>query len=37
MQIFTTIWTFIVNNIITQPAYFIGLIVLIGYVLLKKP
>lgn len=37
MQILNTIWSFIVNNIITQPAYFIGLIVLLGYVLLKKP
>lgn len=37
MQFLTSIWTFIVNNIITQPAYFIGLIVLLGYVLLKKP
>jgi len=37
MEFLNTIWTFIVNNIITQPAYFIGLIVLLGYVLLKKP
>ena len=37
MQVLNTIWTFIVNNIITQPAYFIGLIVLLGYILLKKP
>jgi len=37
MEVLNTIWTFIVNNIITQPAYFIGLIVLLGYVLLKKP
>ena len=25
------------TNILTQPAYFIGLIVFIGYLLLKKP
>ena len=37
MEILNTVWTFIVSNIITQPAYFIGLIVLIGYILLKKP
>ena len=37
MEVLNTIWTFIVNNIITQPAYFIGLIVLLGYILLKKP
>jgi PTS system ascorbate-specific IIC component len=37
MEILNTIWTFIVSNIITQPAYFIGLIVLLGYILLKKP
>ena len=37
MEILNTIWTFIVSNIITQPAYFIGLIVLLGYILLEKP
>ncbi len=37
MEVLKTIWTFIVDNIITQPAYFIGVIVLLGYVLLKKP
>ncbi len=37
MAFLTTIWEFIVKNIITQPAYFIGLIVLIGYILLRKP
>jgi len=31
------IWEFIVTNIITQPAYFIGIIVVLGYILLKKP
>ncbi|MCT1796872.1 PTS ascorbate transporter subunit IIC [Helcococcus kunzii] len=37
MDILLNIWKFIVNNIITQPAYFIGFMVLIGYILLKKP
>ena len=32
-----TVWGFFASNILTQPAYFIGLIVLIGYILLKKP
>jgi PTS system ascorbate-specific IIC component len=31
------VWAYFANNILTQPAYFIGLIVLIGYVLLRKP
>ena len=30
-------WKFFQNNILTQPAFFIGFIVLIGYMLLKKP
>lgn len=30
-------WTFFADNILTQPAYFIGLIVFIGYLLLRKP
>lgn len=37
MQFLLTIWEFIVNNIITQPAYFIGIIVVVGYLLLQKP
>lgn len=37
MQFLLNIWEFIVNNIITQPAYFIGIIVVIGYLLMKKP
>ena len=32
-----TVWDFFATNILTQPAYFIGLIVFIGYLLLKKP
>jgi PTS system ascorbate-specific IIC component len=30
-------WTFFDRNILTQPAYFIGLMVLVGYILLKRP
>lgn len=29
-------WTYFASNILTQPAYFIGLIVFIGYMLLRK-
>lgn len=36
MAILMNIWTFIANNILTQPAFFIGLIVVIGYILLRK-
>lgn len=31
------VWSFFANNILTQPAYMIGFIVLIGYLLEKKP
>lgn len=37
MDFLMNIWNFFATNILTQPAYFIGLIVLIGYVLLRKP
>ena len=37
MEFIMSIWEFFANNILTQPAYFIGLIVFIGYILLKKP
>ena len=37
MEILMGIWTWIANNILTQPAYFIGVIVVLGYALLKKP
>lgn len=30
-------WTYFAQNILTQPQYFIGLMVVIGYALLKKP
>lgn len=32
-----SIWEFFAKNILTQPAYFIGLIVVIGYLLLRRP
>lgn len=37
LQFLQSAWEFFGKNILTQPAYFIGLIVVIGYVLLKKP
>ncbi len=37
MQVLSNIWTFFVQNILTQPAMFIGLMVLVGYALLRKP
>lgn len=36
MNILLTIWTFFYSNILTKPAFFIGFMVLIGYILLKK-
>lgn len=32
-----SIWNFFATNILTQPAYFIGLMVFVGYMLLRKP
>lgn len=37
MQIVFKIWTYFAQNILTQPAFFIGFIVLFGYALLRKP
>lgn len=37
MTFLYNVWVFFATNILTQPAYFIGLIVFIGYLLLKKP
>lgn len=37
MDILMSIWSWIADNILTQPAYFIGVIVVLGYALLKKP
>lgn len=36
MEFLLNMWAFFANNILKQPAYFIGLMVLIGYILLKK-
>jgi len=37
MSFLITVWEFFVNNILTKPQYFIGLITLVGYLLLKRP
>ena len=37
MDILMNIWTYFATNILQQPAFMIGLIVMIGYILLKKP
>lgn len=37
MEFILSIWGFFAENILTQPAYFIGLIVFVGYLLLRKP
>ncbi|MEG0176989.1 PTS ascorbate transporter subunit IIC [Anaerorhabdus sp.] len=37
MEFLMSIWSYFATNILTQPAYFIGIIVLIGYLLLRKP
>lgn len=37
MEIVLGIWKFFLDNILTQPAFFIGFMVFVGYVLLKKP
>ena len=37
MNVLTTIWNFFEVNILTQPAFFVGLIVLLGYALLRRP
>lgn len=37
MEFLSSVWEFFVNNILTKPHFLIGLIVFIGYVLLKKP
>ena len=37
MDAIVNIWSFFQNNILTQPAFFVGLIVFIGYILLKRP
>ncbi|MBR2067859.1 MAG: PTS ascorbate transporter subunit IIC [Solobacterium sp.] len=37
MEFLKSIWMFFQSNILTQPAFFVGFLVLIGYLLLKKP
>lgn len=37
MEILMKIWTYFATNILQQPAFMIGLIVALGYILLKKP
>lgn len=37
MDILMKIWSYFATNILQQPAWMIGLIVLLGYILLKKP
>lgn len=37
MNVLLGIWGFFQNNILTKPAFFVGFIVLLGYLLLKKP
>ncbi|MBQ3105415.1 MAG: PTS ascorbate transporter subunit IIC [Lachnospiraceae bacterium] len=37
MDIVMTVWSFFATNILQQPAWMIGLMVLLGYVLLKRP
>ncbi len=37
MEIILSIWEFFQTNILTQPAFFVGILVFIGYLLLKKP
>lgn len=37
MDFIISIWQFFQVNILTQPAFFVGFIVLIGYLLLKRP
>ncbi len=37
MNILMSIWSYFATNVLQQPAFMIGLIVMIGYILLKKP
>ncbi len=37
MSVVLSIWSFFQNNILTKPAFFVGLIVFLGYVLLRRP
>ena len=37
MDILMNIWTYFATNVLQQPAFMIGLIVALGYTLLRKP
>lgn len=37
MEILLSVWAFFQNNILTKPAFFVGIIVFLGYLLLQKP
>lgn len=37
MNVLLLVWKFFQDNVLTQPAFFVGFIVLVGYLLLKKP
>ena len=37
MNILMNAWSYFATNILQQPAWMIGLIVLLGYILLRKP
>lgn len=37
MSILMNVWSYFATNILQQPAFMIGLIVILGYILLKKP
>lgn len=37
MDILMKIWSYFAVNVLQQPAFMIGLIVMIGYILLRKP
>ena len=36
MEILNTVFTFVSNNILTKAEFFVGLIVLVGYILLGR-
>lgn len=37
MNLLMNIWSYFATNVLEQPAFMIGLIVMLGYILLKKP
>lgn len=37
MDVLLSIWSFFQNNILTKPAFFVGIIVFLGYLLLRRP